>query len=555
MNLETVNENNEYLENNNNMDYDVSYFYNLDSENKICFDCGGAFPSCVSINNGVFLCKFCGDNHRKKLNNNISFIHDINSNWDQYLLAYAIRGGNSRFKRLCLQYEVPCQSLTQNDDEKINKYIIRLGEYNRLVLRSEINCDEPPKPLYHEVAKDPINLNVIYFPEFENYQLFKGNISTNVNNSNNNQINSNDNASMGSKIWEGTKTTFNVMKNTTGFIYNTGKPIVSFLGNAAFTGIKYVGSSVWNYYMNNNDNEIKNNDKNNNSLNYNNFQSNQLNEGNNNIAIQLQNKNVNNQYNNNYESNKNYNYNTNTNSNMNMNKLVNLQNKNSLTNSNRYNIYTINDNGAKNNMNNIITKPMKSKSPNLNQNNNNNIPNYYDINSINNESVNNITFYLNNNNSIDNISRLNSELKKKNSLLNHDNIIVNTKYINDKNFLIYNDKKDKDLNLDKNNMNSKENISMISKPGFSNQLNNSRINNAYPNYNSVFGNEENNISNNDILINREINDKNVPNIIGEEINQEKARYPIYESTNILDNNSFAPSLAPETNDIYKREND
>ena len=174
------------------------------------------------------------------------------------------------------------------------------------------------------------------------------------------------------------------------------------------------------------------------------------------------------------------------------------------------------------------------------------------LNSINNESVNNITFYLNNNNSI-NMSRLNSDLKKKNSLLNHNNIIVNTKYINDKNF-IYNDNKDKDLNLE-NNMNTKENISMISTPGYSNNLNDSKSNNVYPNFNSFFGNEENNNSNNDILINKEIIDKNVPNIIGEEINQEKARYPIYESANLLDNNSFIPSQAHETNEINKKENE
>ena len=169
----------------NNQKFDVAYFYSLDSENKICFDCGGAFPCCVSINNGVFLCKFCGENHRKKLNNNISFIHEISDDWDQYLLAYAIRGGNSRFKRLCLEYEIPCQSLTQNDDEKINKYLIRLGEYIRLLLKSEINCDEPPPPLYKEVANDPINQNTIFFPEFDNYTLFKGNFIANRNDNKN----------------------------------------------------------------------------------------------------------------------------------------------------------------------------------------------------------------------------------------------------------------------------------------------------------------------------------------------------------------------------------
>ena len=135
-----------------NLNYDLQYFVNLDSENKICFDCGGPFPTYVSINNGAFICSNCAKNH-SRLGYNISFIHQINSPWDPYLLSYAQRGGNSRFKRLCNQYQVPCESYNENDDQKLNKYLIRLGEYHRLLLRSEILADEPPKPLYLEVAK------------------------------------------------------------------------------------------------------------------------------------------------------------------------------------------------------------------------------------------------------------------------------------------------------------------------------------------------------------------------------------------------------------------
>ena len=89
------------------LNYDISYFVNLDSENKICFDCGGPFPTYVSINNGVFICLNCAINH-SKLGYNISFIHKVSSPWDPYLLSYAVRGGNSRFKLLCTQYEVFC---------------------------------------------------------------------------------------------------------------------------------------------------------------------------------------------------------------------------------------------------------------------------------------------------------------------------------------------------------------------------------------------------------------------------------------------------------------
>ena len=534
-----------------NVNYDVAYFYNLDSENRICFDCGGPFPTCVSINNGVFLCKFCGENHKSKLNYNISFIHEINSSWDQYLLSFATRGGNSRFKRLCLQYEVPCQSLTQNDDEKLNKYLIRLGEYNRLLLKSEINCDEPPQPLYQEVAKDPINENIIYFPEFQNYQLFKGNLENNQKKGNNNV------STVGDKIWEGTKTTFDIMKKSTGIIYNTSKPIVSFLGNAAFSGLKFVGTSVWNYMNNkeaNNGEENTTNDKNT-PLNNNNPQNNN-NGGNNNMQMQNfpnQNSNNFNYNNNNYNNYNNNNYNNYNNNN---------HNNNYLTNSNKFNIFTINNNGllnntTSNNNNNMIPKPMKNNPYNSNKNkNNNNIPNYYDINSINNESVNNITFYLNNNNSFNSMSKTNNGFNKQKSILDHENIIVNEKYINDKNFLIYNDKKDKNnlnqINNNINKINLNNNPLYMNIPGVNNKLVANVPNNKYPSFNEYFGNDKNinnNNSNTDILMDKEINDKNVPNIIGEEINQEKAKYPIYQSTNLLNDNSFLPKEVEEKNEF------
>ena len=216
--------------------YDLSYFVNLDSENKICFDCGGPMPTYVSINNGVFICFQCAINH-SKLGYNISYIHKVSSPWDQYLLSYAIRGGNSRFKRLCNQYQVPCESSKQDDEEKLNKYIIRLGEFHRLTLRSEIMADEPPPPLYLEVAKNKCDLNIIYFPEFQNYQLYKGDIIIKEKKNN-----------IGGKIWNGTKATAGLVGSAGGMVYKVGKPVVCFLGKTAYSGLKYLGKSIYNHY-------------------------------------------------------------------------------------------------------------------------------------------------------------------------------------------------------------------------------------------------------------------------------------------------------------------
>ena len=248
----------------NNLNYDLQYFVKLDNENKICFDCGGPFPTFVSINNGVFICESCAKNH-KKLGYNISYIHQICSPWDSYLLAYAIRGGNTRFKLLCNEYQVPCQSFYENNEERLNKYIIKLGEYNRLVLKSEILADEPPAPLYFEEAKKKCNLNIIYFPEFQNYHLYKGEFSI-----------PNDKKSIGRKIWKGTKTTAGAVGYAGESLYKATKNTVYYLGNSASKGVKYLQNSLWNYYKGGNKNVYnknnKNNSENNNNIyfNYNN---------------------------------------------------------------------------------------------------------------------------------------------------------------------------------------------------------------------------------------------------------------------------------------------
>ena len=353
--------------------YDLQYFANLDSENKICFDCGGPFPTCVSINNGVFICTNCAKNH-ESLGYNISFIHQISSPWDPYLLSYALRGGNSRFKHLCMEYEVNCQSLNEDDKQKLNKYIIRLGEYNRLVLRSEVYAEEPPQTLYHEVAKQPCNLDIIYFPEFKNYQLYKGEI-----------IVPGKSYSIGGKILKGVKTTAGVVGTAGGLAYKVGKPVVCFLGGAAYKGIKFVGSSIWNHYMgsdkNNNTKDINNmDDKNNNINNKNNSNSNHIMK---NFALvdysdedlcQIKTVdldspkikgNININYNNNINSNKNNIFSLNENySNKNNNKIN--SNFESL---NMHNNIIVNDNYLMNNENeNDINKDKKNFSKNINNN-------------------------------------------------------------------------------------------------------------------------------------------------------------------------------------------
>ena len=252
----------EEIDNSYSLNYDLHYFVSIDNENKICFDCGGPFPTYVSINNGVFICSNCAKNH-EKLGYNISYIHQICTPWDPYLLSYATRGGNSRFKRLCLQYKVPCQSFSQNDEEKLIKYKIRLGEYYRLLLRSEIFAEEPPQPLYHEVARQLCNTNTIIFPEFQNYHLYKGEV-----------IVPGRSYSIGGKIWNGTKATVGAIGTAGEIVYKAGKPVICFLGGAAYKGAKALGNTILNHYTGS-EGEEKNNTPNNN-ININNSNGNRI---------------------------------------------------------------------------------------------------------------------------------------------------------------------------------------------------------------------------------------------------------------------------------------
>ena len=227
----------------NNQLFDLEYFISLDNENKICFDCGGPFPTYVSINNGVFICSNCSKNH-EKLGYNISFIYQINSPWDQYLLSYVLRGGNSRFKQLCQEYQIPCQSFDENDEEKLNKYIIELGNYHRLTLRSEILAEEPPKSLSFDDATKKCNLDEIFFPELNDYHLYRGEMIPGK-------------TTFGGKIWKGTKVTAKFIGHKGSSIFKAGKRILS---NGTSKGLKYIGKHIWNN-QGNNDDQKKNKDK------------------------------------------------------------------------------------------------------------------------------------------------------------------------------------------------------------------------------------------------------------------------------------------------------
>ena len=79
--------------------------YSIDEENKLCVDCGAENPTKVSINNGIIICEKCAEEH-EKLGHSISFIKNIEDDFDEFLIHFIVMGSNTKFKRFLTQEKV-----------------------------------------------------------------------------------------------------------------------------------------------------------------------------------------------------------------------------------------------------------------------------------------------------------------------------------------------------------------------------------------------------------------------------------------------------------------
>ena len=99
----------------------IKYLLEKDYENKICVECKSPMPTHVSINNAIILCGVCAEKH-KQLGYNISYIRELKDEWDQYLLNFLERGGNSKYIRFCNQYELNQMPIEEKLKTKIMDY-------------------------------------------------------------------------------------------------------------------------------------------------------------------------------------------------------------------------------------------------------------------------------------------------------------------------------------------------------------------------------------------------------------------------------------------------
>lgn len=238
----------------------ISYLFERDYENKICVECKSPMPGFVSINNAILLCENCANKHRE-LGYNISYIREIKDEWDQYLLTFLERGGNSRYIRFTQKYELTEMSIEEKLQTKIMEYYRRLVSilYNLYIyfflkqIKSEVTAEEPPEEISKEIAKEFSDSDQIFFPEFENYEIYDG--KTIIQKPQKPQNTSDNTKSFGSSIGSITSK----IKTGASYIYNLSKPVVQYASNKVVEGVGYLYNKI--NKNNNNDKEIEDGEK------------------------------------------------------------------------------------------------------------------------------------------------------------------------------------------------------------------------------------------------------------------------------------------------------
>jgi hypothetical protein len=79
-----------------------------DFDNSLCFECGHSPVVYASVNNGIFLCAYCGEQH-KKLGTSLSLILDVNdmNKWNESYIKILQITGNKRLADLMNYYSIP----------------------------------------------------------------------------------------------------------------------------------------------------------------------------------------------------------------------------------------------------------------------------------------------------------------------------------------------------------------------------------------------------------------------------------------------------------------
>lgn len=117
--------------------------------NNSCVDCLSPNPTFTSVNNAVFICENCSNMHRA-LGPNISLVKSIlNDQFTPQEISLLKIGGNLRFNNLMSEYGIT------SEQNKEFKYHLKLAEYYRALLLSELNKENNPDEYQHLLNNKP----------------------------------------------------------------------------------------------------------------------------------------------------------------------------------------------------------------------------------------------------------------------------------------------------------------------------------------------------------------------------------------------------------------
>ena len=115
--------------------------------NSECVDCGAAEVKWISLNNGVFLCDKCAENHRT-FGMSVSQILSLQlPTWSGNQLLYLKKGGNKNYKKNLAEYNIePSASIDV-------KYKSKAASYYRRYLKNEVDKESDPKYVATTIIK------------------------------------------------------------------------------------------------------------------------------------------------------------------------------------------------------------------------------------------------------------------------------------------------------------------------------------------------------------------------------------------------------------------
>ena len=155
-------------ENKENKEKQKNLILTIDEENNVCCDCDKKNPTKVSINNGIIICEECALKH-EELGHSISFIKDIEDDFDGYLLNFVVFGSNSKFKRFLITEQVDPSFPIEK------KYLTKACFFYRNNLKRKVKGEELLVNKDYENPNELIELENIEdnYPEFEHYKMKK----------------------------------------------------------------------------------------------------------------------------------------------------------------------------------------------------------------------------------------------------------------------------------------------------------------------------------------------------------------------------------------------